>query len=283
MMRQGRDSIVHYAVPDPPPFPGISENSPMFRKILVWSAVLLVLGYIGGAVFMDVEQRSFLYFPQYTRVEAGQTDYALRRGEVTLRGWVMNPGQSRALIYFGGNGDTVQNMREDYARWGAGRTVYLVAYRGYGASDGAPTEAALFGDALAIYDDVRTRQQDIAVVGRSLGSGIATWVASQRPVERMALVTPYDSIARIAQLRFPMFPAALMMLDKFESWRYAPAVHCPVLVIAAQNDRVVPAASTARLMEKFSPTPQFIRIDNVGHGNIIGDPAYATAITDFLR
>jgi len=255
----------------------------MFRKILTRSIALLALGYIGGAIFMDLEQRSFLYFPQYTHAGAGQTDYALRRGEVTLRGWVMNPGQGRALIYFGGNGDAVQSMREDYARWGAGRTVYLVAYRGYGASDGTPTEAALFGDALAIYDDVRTRQQDIAVVGRSLGSGVATYLASQRPLQRLVLVTPFDSIARIAQSRFPIFPAALMMQDKYESWRYAPAVHCPVLVIAAQNDRVVPAASTARLLEKFSPTPRFIRIDDVGHGNIIGDPAYAAAITDFLR
>ena len=255
----------------------------MFRKILVWSAAVLVLGYIGSAIFMDLEQRSFLYFPQHTHVEPGQTDYALQRGAVTLRGWVMNPGQSSALIYFGGNGDAVQNMREDYARWGAGRTVYLVAYRGYGASDGTPTEAALFGDALAIYDDVRTRQPDIAVVGRSLGSGVATYLASQRPLQRLVLVTPFDSIARIAQRRFPMFPAALMMRDKFESWRYAPAVHCPVLVIAAQNDRVVPADSTARLMEKFSPTPQFIRIDRVAHGSIVGDPAYAAAVTDFLR
>ena len=255
----------------------------MLRKALRWGAILLVLAYAGAAAYLEVAQRSFLYFPQGTHVAPAQTNYALKRGEVTLRGWVVNPGQGRALIYFGGNGDAVQNMREDYARWAAGRTVYLVAYRGYGASDGAPTEAALFSDALAIYDDVRTRQQDIAVVGRSLGSGVATYLASQRPLQRLVLVTPFDSIARIAQGRFPMFPAALMMQDKYESWRYAPAVHCPVLVIAAQNDRVVPAASTARLMERFSPRPQFIRIDNVGHGNIIGDPAYAAAITDFLR
>jgi len=255
----------------------------MFRKMLSWSAALLTLGYVACVVFLDVEQRSLLYFPQYTHVEAAQTDFALRRGEVTLRGWVMNPGQSRALIYFGGNGDAVQTMREDYAHWAPDRTVYLLAYRGYGASDGTPGEAALFGDALALYDDVRTRQQDIAVVGRSLGSGVATYLASQRSLQRLVLVTPYDSIARVAQGRFPIFPAALMMQDKYESWRYAPAVHCPVLVIAAEEDRVVPAASTARLMRTFSPTPQYIRIDHSGHGNIVKDPAYAAAVADFLR
>ncbi|MFI4980823.1 MAG: alpha/beta hydrolase [Nevskiales bacterium] len=255
----------------------------MLRKTLLWSAGLLALAYAGAAIFLDLQQRSLLYFPQGTHVAPEQTDYALQRDGVTLRGWVMNPGQARALIYFGGNGDAVQKMREDYARWGAGRTVYLVAYRGYGASDGTPTEAALFGDALAIYDDVRTRQREIAVVGRSLGSGVATYLASQRPVERLALVTPFDSIARIAQGRFPIFPAQLILKDKYESWRYAPQVRCPVLVLEAQNDSVVPAASTARLLEKFTPAPKFLRIDHVGHGNIIRDPVYAAAITDFLR
>ena len=255
----------------------------MFRKALAWGVALLLLSYLGAAVFLDLQQRSFLYFPQRTHVNPAQTDYALQRGEVTLRGWVMNPGRSRALIYFGGNGDAVQTMRQDYAQWAPDRTVYLVAYRGYGASDGTPSEAALFGDALAIYDDVRTRQQDIAVVGRSMGSGVATYLASQRPLQRLLLVTPFDSIARIGQMRFPMFPVALMMKDKYESWRYAPAVHCPVLVIAAQDDRVVPASSTARLLQQFSPAPQFIRIDGVGHGNIVHDPAYAAAVTDFMR
>jgi pimeloyl-ACP methyl ester carboxylesterase len=141
----------------------------------------------------------------------------------------------------------------------------------------------LFGDALALYDDVRTRQADIAVVGRSLGSGVATWLASQRPLSRLVLVTPFDSIARIAQHRFPLLPAALLMEDKYESWRYAPAVHCPALVIEAQNDEVIPAASTARLMQAFSPVPKFIRIDGVGHGSIVGDPRYAAAVTDFLK
>jgi pimeloyl-ACP methyl ester carboxylesterase len=255
----------------------------MPRNLLLWSAAALALAYLAALILLGLKQRSLLYFPQDSRVNAAQTDYALQRGAVTLRGWVMNPGRSRALIYFGGNGDAVQNWREDLARWVPDRTVYLVAYRGYGASGGEPSEAALFGDALAIYDDVLTRQQDIAVLGRSLGSGVATWLASQRPLQRLLLVTPFDSIARLAQRRFPIFPTAFMIQDKFESWRYAPAVHCPVLLIAAQNDEVVPAASTQRLMRQFSPAPQFISIDNADHNSIMVNPAYAAAVSDFLH
>ena len=255
----------------------------MLRKILKWSALLLALGYLACASALYLVQGSLLYHPEHTHAAAAETSYALRRGAVTLRGWVVNPGQPRALIYFGGNGDAVQTMREDYGRWAPDRTVYLVAYRGYGASDGRPSQDALFGDALAIYDEVRSRHTAVAVIGRSLGSGVATFLASQRPLEKLVLVTPFDSIARIAQARFPLFPVDLMMRDRYDSWRYAPAVHCPVLVLVAPQDRVVPAASTARLLPLFRPPPQVLDIPGSGHGNIVGEPAYGQAVAAFLR
>jgi pimeloyl-ACP methyl ester carboxylesterase len=247
------------------------------------AAAVAVLLYAGTAALLGLKQRSLLYFPQGTLIDPAQTNFALQREGLTLRGWVMNPGKERALIYFGGNGDAVQTMRQDYAGMAPDRTVYLLAYRGYGASEGAPSEAALFGDALALYDEVHRSHADVAVVGRSLGSGVATWLASQRPLQKLVLVTPFDSIARLAQRRFPIFPAALLLRDKYESWRYAPAVHCPVLVIEAQNDEVVPADSTERLLQQFAPRPQLLRIDGVGHGSVVEDPRYAAAISSFLR
>lgn len=253
------------------------------RKLLKWGAIVAVAGYLACGAGLYFAQRSFLYHPQYTRVPADQTDFSLRRDGLTLRGWVVNPGRDRALIYFGGNGDAVQTMRGDYAAMAPDRTVYLLAYRGYGASEGEPTEQGLLGDALALYDEVRGRHSAIAVVGRSLGSGVATWVASQRPVERLVLVTPYDSIARIAQGRFPLFPVSSMMRDPYESFRYAPRVHCPVLVLAAQDDRVIPAASTARLMQSFQPSPAYRLIEHSGHGDIVNKPEYTQAVSAFLR
>jgi pimeloyl-ACP methyl ester carboxylesterase len=253
------------------------------RNFLKWTAAVLLLGWLGCAAWLYFAQDSLLYHPEHGHADPAQTDYALRRGVVTLRGWVMNPGRQRALIYFGGNGDAVQAYREDYARWAPDRTVYLVAYRGYGASEGQPSQDALFGDALAIYDDVRSRHASVAVVGRSLGSGVATWVASQRPLEKLVLVTPFDSIAQIAAARFPLFPVNLLIRDRYDSFRYAPAVHCPLLVLVAPLDRVVPADSTARLVRLFTPPPQVTDIPGSGHGNIVAAPAYGAAVSAFLR
>jgi uncharacterized protein len=79
------------------------------------------------------------------------------------------------------------------------------------------------------------------VIGRSLGSGVAIHVASERRVERLLLVTPYDSLLKIAAGQFRYFPLTWLMLDKFESWRYAPKVTAPTQLIAAQYDEVIPS------------------------------------------
>ena len=118
-------------------------------------------------------------------------------------------------------------------------------------SAGTPSEAAIVADALALFDEARREHRDVVVVGRSLGSGVAVRVASLRPVARVVLVTPYDSIQEIAAARFAFFPVRWLLRDKFESWKYAPAVTAPTLLIAAEHDEVIPRASTELLLTRF--------------------------------
>jgi pimeloyl-ACP methyl ester carboxylesterase len=127
----------------------------------------------------------------------------------------------------------------------------LLHYRGYGGSSGEPSEAALFADALALFDKLRSEHQNIVVVGRSLGSGVAVYLASQRPVARLVLVTPYDSLQDLAKQQFPYLPVGWLLLDKFESWKYASKVNAPTLIIAAEHDEVIPRTSTDALYSRF--------------------------------
>jgi alpha-beta hydrolase superfamily lysophospholipase len=139
--------------------------------------------------------------------------------DATLRGWVVNRDQPDPILYFGGNAERIEANREDFARMFPGRSVYLVAYRGYGASTGEPGEAALVPDALAVFDEVQRRHpgQRIAVIGRSLGSGIASQVAGQRPVARLALITPFDSMIGAAKTHYPIFPVDWLLDERYES------------------------------------------------------------------
>jgi len=109
---------------------------------------------------------------------------------------------------------------------------------------GVPPEKALFEDAPTLFDAVHAKHADVDVVGRSLGSGIAVYVASVRPVARLVLVTPFDSLRDLAAAQFPYVPVKWLMLDKFESWKYAPHVSAPTRIIAAEHDEIVPRASS---------------------------------------
>lgn len=252
-----------------------------------WIAGLLalpVLGYGAACGWMYAKQRELMYFPQATRVDAAQTDFGIARNGVMLNGWLLNAGQPRAVIYFGGNAERIESMRDEFAQWFPDSSVYLVPYRGFGASEGEPSEAALFEDALAVYDQVRARQPGapVTVIGRSLGSGVASYVASERPVAGLVLVTPFDSMAAVAQAHYPWLPVKWLVQDRYESTRYVAAYKGPVLVVRAGNDQVIPAAHTDRLIAAFATPPRVLDLPDADHGTVAADPAYGRTLAQFV-
>ncbi|MEO6518281.1 MAG: alpha/beta fold hydrolase [Pseudoxanthomonas sp.] len=258
-------------------------NLPCKLSFLALGALLL--GYAAICAVLYFNQRDLLYFPAATKVAAAATDFSLSRQGVTLRGWKLNPGKHRALIYFGGNAERLENSRDDFARLFPERTVYLLSYRGYGASDGQPTEAALFGDALALYDAVRVQraQADIAVIGRSLGSGVASYLASQRPVKKLALVTPFDSIAELAQSHNRWLPARWLVSNAYASKHYLQQYAGSLLILRAGRDQVVPPANTDQLIAALTGPATVVNFPQADHNDIAQDPRYQQALQDFFH
>ena len=157
-----------------------------------------------------------------------------------------------------------------------GRSLYLPHYRGYGGSAGSPSEAALFADALAVYDMVRNTHDDIAVMGRSLGSGVATYLAAHRSVSRLVLVTPFDSLATVAAGHYPFFPVRLLLRDRFDSAFWAARVEAPTLLLAAGRDRIVSPESSERLLAAFRPGVASLKVvAEAGHNDISLFPAFS--------
>ena len=109
----------------------------------------------------------------------------------------------------------------------------------------------------------------------NISCGVAVRLASERPVGRLILVTPYDSILAIASARYPYLPVRLLLLDRYESWRYAPQVRAPTTILAAEHDEVIPRASTARLLQRFAPGVASLRsIAGVGHNDLDASADY---------
>lgn len=250
----------------------------MSRALFIF-VVLVVIGYLVLCVALYVFQRSFIYYPQPRALAGDATTITLPIEEgqvlVTTRA---HPGPN-ALVYFGGNAEDVASSLPGLAAAFPEHDLYLLHYRGYGGSSGKPTEAALVADALALFDKVHAGHPNMVVVGRSLGSGVAVHVASLRPVARLVLVTPYDSLQELAVRQFPWFPVRWLLQDKFESWRYAPQVSAPTLVIAAEYDETIPRDSTEALYARFrSGVASFKVVAGTGHNTISESPQYLSLL-----
>jgi uncharacterized protein len=256
----------------------------MFLKVVMGLVGLAVVAYLCICAWMYFRQRHFLYFPQETRVDARNTDFVVEHDGITLRGWAANPGRDNAVLYFGGNAERIEQTRDEFLRWIPATSVYLLPYRGYGANDGKPSEKALFADALALYDEVRTRHhaKNISVVGRSLGSAIASYVASKRTVTRLVLVTPFDSGISLALAYYPWLPVSWIMKDRYESTAYIHDYCGPTLVIRAGRDDVIPAANTSRLIAAFPTPPEVLDLPEATHNTVSEFPEYSETLSGFL-
>ena len=107
--------------------------------------------------------RRLVYPGAATRIPAEQTTLRLDVDGTVLRGWEVNPGRDRALVYYGGNGEGLEWLVPELGRLLPDHTSYLVGYRGYGASEGTPSEPVLTSDALVVFDHAASRHPDVAV------------------------------------------------------------------------------------------------------------------------
>lgn len=245
------------------------------RIPLMMLLVVAVL-FVGVCGALFAFQRSLIYFPQPRSNQSGITLLTLQTsGGTALVSTRPNIGRD-ALIYFGGNGEDVSQDMPDLAGTFPADAIYLLHYPGYGGSSGSPSEQAIFTDALALFDRVHADHPNIVVIGRSLGSGVAVRLASVRPVARLVLVTPFDSLGDVAAAHYPYLPVRWLLLDKFESWRYAPRITAPTRILVAGDDEVIPRASTDRLRTRFKPgvLSSWVVVPGVGHNSISDSPDY---------
>lgn len=251
---------------------------PVPRTILTVLAIAALI-YIALCLMLFLAQRTFIYYPQPKSTANNGSTLSLTVDDARVLVSTRPHAGPDAVIYFGGNAEDVSRSLPMLVDAFPERAVFALNYRGYGGSTGKPSETALIADALVLFDRVHIDHPHIVVIGRSLGSGVAVHVASERPVERLVLVTPYDSLLKLAAGQFRFFPVRWLLVDKFESWRYAPKVTAPTRLIAAQNDEVIPIASTKSLYEHM---PQLratlIVIPGVGHNDISESPEYIPAL-----
>ena len=263
----------------------------MLGWVVIGAAVIL-----GVPAAMYLAQDSLLFFPQAltgpppaSRANRPVETLEFNTEEgVRLRGWLVKATAARAplVVYYGGNAEEVSWQAREPG-WPTDWTLALVNYRGYGSSEGTPSERALFADALQILDALARRPDvdasRVVLVGRSLGSGVATFVATERAVAGVILVSPYDSMTDLARRHYPWLPVRLLLKHPFDSYSRAPRVQAPLLAIVAGHDAIIPAEHSKRLFEAWSGPKRWIRIDRADHNDIGAFADFWQAIGRFLQ
>ena len=251
------------------------------KKIFIFVLPLVAIYLFVGA-FLYFKQRSFLYFPT-AKIKTKYKSVFLENEGVKIHVIVLHEGKKNAILYFGGNAESMAESAAYISGQFPGFTVYLMDYRGYGFSSGEASESALYSDALKLYDTVVEKHDRISIGGRSLGTAVATYVAAHRTVSKLALITPFDSIVNVAQERYPLYPVKYLLKDDYDSYSRVKEISAKTFIVTAEEDKIISKARSQNLIEAF-PKGQ-LQVDTIerrGHGDISSDARYYKIMQDFI-
>lgn len=237
-------------------------------------------------------QRQMLYFPSAEPEHNKYKVLTVDAGGLKIKVVADNAQFPQAVIYFGGNGEDAYESANRMQAAFRGKAAYYVNYPGYGGSTGTPTQTSISQSARDIYTFINARHSAVALVGRSLGTGVVVMLASEYTVSHLVLISPYDSIADVAFSHYPFFPARWLLKDKFTSLHRAARISGHVLVILAAADTIIPVKHSLRLIEALKKGQQTKKLDeglitkiydHADHNNLHLQTGFMTLIDDFLR
>lgn len=195
-----------------------------------------------------------------------------------LTAWYLPPQAGRpTILFFGGQGGGLSFQSGRWRRIADEGVGFLaVGYRGHDGSTGKPSEAGLHTDARAAYDwlATRARPEDIVIHGFSLGTGVATRLAVERPARALILEAPYTSTADVAAEAWPWLPVRWLMLDQYRSRDIIDRVTIPILIVHGDGDVVIPFAQGRALYGLAKSPKRLVRMVGSNHSTLTRDGLY---------
>ena len=242
-------------------------------------------------------ERRFFFFPvremegtpshwglSYEEVEFGASD------DVRLHGWYVPGRTSTTVLWMHGNGGNISHRLENLAfmhrRLGAG--IFIFDYRGYGMSEGRPSERGTYRDAQGALDYLRSRPgvdpRRVVYFGRSLGAAVAVWLAARHSPMGLMLESPFASVKDMARRAFPHLPLHYLVRNNYDSLSRIKEVSCPVLVLHGEHDPVVPLEQAQKLFDAAAEPKQFHLIPGAAHNDTyqVGGADYFRVMEEFL-
>jgi len=259
---------------------------------LKWIALVAVCLYLAIGAILYFAQRSLMYFPETVHTppaaaglpEAEEVTLTTADGE-RIVAWHAAPQNDKpVIVYFHGNGGALRYRAGRFHKLiHNGIGLVAVEYRGYGGSNGSPSEAGLMADGGAAYAFAAARYtvQQLVLWGESLGTGVAVPLAADKPVGRVILEAPFTSAAAVAALRYWYLPVRLLMKDQYRSDEHVGKITAPVLILHGVHDRIVPYAMGEEMFQLTKAPKHIVRFLDGDHEDLDNNGALH-AVARFL-
>lgn len=267
-------------------------------KVLKTIGITIVLVYLGICALLYFNQDDLLFHPQPT--SPGEINAILNESPgFDTAAFVMNDGNRTygfvskdtgntrlpLVLYFGGNAEEVSHLSEK-KNYFPGSKMVMINYRSFGLSKGTISEKTMFSDALEIYDklvaDPNIDPAHVIVIGRSIGTGVATYLSSQRKTSATVLITPYENMIEVAFEKYPFVPISLLINHRFESDKYAPSISSPMLALISKNDQVIPKHHAYALIKAWKGKTAVLEVDE-DHNSIMNNEEVWKKIESFVK
>jgi len=262
----------------------------------IWIVITITGAYIIFVGFLFIFQSHYIYYPERV-LSADPGDIGLNfesvsfetTDRVKLSGWFVPSESARGVILFcHGNAGNISHRLESIQIFHQlGLDVFIFDYRGYGQSEGKPTEQGTYKDAEAAWQYLIKERQvnpnEVIVFGRSLGGAVAAWLAQNYIPGALILESTFTSLPDIASTLYPYIPVRLLLRFRYNTAEYLDSVNCPVLIVHSRNDEIMPFNHGRRLFEMAKKPKKFLEIAGThNEGFITSGKLYEEGLNAFI-
>ena len=246
-------------------------------KRIAFGILRIAVGvYLGLAVLMFLTQSRLVYFPKRDIIDTPESaglayesvSFTSADG-VTLSGWFVPTtdvaGSKGTILFCHGNAGNISTRVSTVQVFNRmGLSVFIFDYRGFGESKGKPSEEGTYQDAEAarryLIEERKVSNDELIIVGRSLGGPIAAWLARKHPPKALALENTFTKIGDVAAHHYPWMPVRWLLRYNYNTSDYISGLECPLLVLHSPDDWTVPFKFGRKLYEGAREPKQFLEI-----------------------
>ncbi len=263
-----------------------------------WLILLVIVGgYFGFSLYLLLNQRRIVYNPDknilatpdakgfhFESVEFVSDD------NLRLHGWFVPADAARGVVLFchGNTGNISHRFETLDILHRLQLSTFIFDYRGYGHSEGRPSEGGTYRDAIAAWNYLtKTRRilpQEIVLFGRSLGGAIAIWLAAHTDPRALVIESSFTSLPDLARILYPLLPIKWITRIRYDSMSRLQDIQCPVLVVHSQNDELIPFSQGETLYENIPGEKTLLKIrGRHNDGFLLSGQIYTAGLDEFFQ